>query len=452
MVGETDAGTDVASGPGEAGLTWPPAPATVYDGLPRGGARWRPARPFVIRERTFRELGELGLRAARLALAACARRARTAGELRDALGIPAGQLPFLREDEPVADHLLAAMRPDIVTESGVPKIVELNVDGSVGAAPLTDLLASRFLAFYRTTPLAESLGLTVPPPATEARSASIRSSLGLAQGAYVVIPAFSVGTLPGLEEYQAFAKVQAPVCESLGRHGLDADSFPLQQLATDERGRLLADGRTVDGVLRLFDAFNQPGSAGLDALIRAVRARMVRMYTPEATRLLGNKIVLSWLWEDISGLSGPDGEFVRRHIPWSAPAQTVPPPEALARQATLVLKPGHGYGGTGVVIGPAVPPEAWRQALDSAAAQGPHILQEFTDGDRVRLSFTHGGTGEKRTASVRFNLGPFIFGGQTAAVLVRHGTPDAGPVLNLARGAFGNTALLARDDATAADL
>lgn len=436
----------------EADVTWPPAPATVYDGSPLTATKWWPTRPFVIRSGTFRELGQVGMRAARLVLAACARRSGTAGELRDALGVPAGHLPFLREDEPVANHLLAAMRPDIVTESGVPRIVELNIDGSVGGAPRADQLAPRFLAFYRSTPLADSLGLSVPPSAIDARSVSIRSCLGLDQGAHVVIPAFSVGTLPGIEEYQAFTRFQAPVCESLGRHGLDTAAFPLQRFATDDRGRLLADGRVVDGVLRLFDAFSQPGSAGLDALIRAVRARTVRMYTPEAARLLGNKLVLAWLWEDIGRLSGPDREFVRKHIPWSASVEAVPLPEALARQATLVLKPGQGYGGTGVVIGRAVRPEAWRHALDSAAALGQHILQEFADGDRARLSFTHAGTGETRTARVRFILGPLIFGGRAAAVLVRHGTPDAGPVLNTGRGAFPNTALLARDDAAAADL
>jgi hypothetical protein len=447
-----DSGADHAPGPDEADLAWPPAPATVYDGFSWTAGQWSPARPFVIRERKFRELGEVTMRAARLVLAACTRRGATAGELRDVLGVPAGDLPFLHEDEPVADHLLAAIRPDIVTESGVPRIVELNIDGSVGGAPHADLLAARFLDFYRSAPLADSLGLTVAPPAIEARSASLRSLLGLDQGAHVVIPAFSVGTAPGIEEYQAFARFQAPVCESLERLGLDTAAFPLERFATDERGRLLADGRVVDGVLRLFDALSQPGSAGLDALIRAVRARTVRMYTPEAARLLGNKMVLAWLWEDIGRLSGPDREFVRRHIPWSAPAEAVPRPEALARQPTLVLKPAHGSGGTGVVIGRAVPAEAWQHALDSAAALGQHILQEFTDGDRVRLWFTHAGTGETRAAKVRFILGPFIFGGRAAAVVVRHGTPDTGPVLNAVRGAFPNTALLARDDAAAADL
>jgi hypothetical protein len=437
---------------GEADVTWPPAPASVYDGFPWPADEWRPTRPFVIRERTFRELGQVTTRAARLVLAACARRGGTAGELRDALAVPAAHLPFLDEDEPLTDHLLAAIRPDIITESGVPRIIELNIDGAVGGAPRVDLLARRFLAFYRAAPFADSLGLTAPPPAIEARSASIRSCLGLGQGAHVVIPAFSVGTTPGIEEYEAFSRFQAPVCESLGRHGLDTTTFPLERFATDERGRLLADGQVVDGVLRLFDAFSQPSSAGLDALIRAVRARTVRMYTSEAGLLLHNKMVLAWLWEDLDRLSGPDREFVRRHIPWSVPAEAVTPPEALARQATLVLKPASGSGGTGVVVGRAVAPEAWRDALDSAAAVGQHILQEFTDGDRVTMSFAHPGTGETRTARVRFILGPFIFGGQAAGVFVRHGTPDAGPVLNTARGAFPNMALLARDDAATVDL
>lgn len=447
-----NSGAELAPGRGEADVAWPPMPATVYDGTPLAAAQWWPTRPLVIRRQTFSELGQLSMRAARLVLAACARRSATAGELRDALGIPADQVPLLREDEPVADHLLAAMRPDIITESGVPKIVELNIDGAVGGAPRADLLAPRFLAFYRDTPLADSLGLTAPPPAIEARSASMHSGLGLDQGAHVVIPAFSVGTLPGIEEYEAFARFQAPVCESLERYGFDAATFPLQRFATDARGRLLAGDRVVDGILRLFDAYSQPGSPGLDALIRAVRARRVRMYTPEAALLLGNKMVLAWLWDDIGRLSEPDREFVRRHIPWSASIEAVPLPEALARQATLVLKPAQGYGGTGVVIGPAVTPEAWRQALESAAPLKQHILQEFTDGDHVELSFTHPGTGEARWARVTFILGPLIFGGQAAAVLVRHGTPGAGPVLNTAQGAFPSTALLARDDAAAADL
>lgn len=421
----------------------------IYDGFPWTG-QWWPARPFFLRTRTYTGLCEATTRAARLVLAACARRAGTAGELREALGVPPAQVPLLDPDEPVGEHLLAAIRADIVTEDGVPRIVEMNIDGSVGGVPRADLLAPRFLAFFREQPV--PVRLTSPPPATEARSASIRASLGLAPGAHVVIPAFTVGIPPGIEDHRAFSRLQAPVCESLGRHGIDAVAFPLERLATGTGGRLVADGRVVDGVFRLFDAFSQPASPGLDALTRAVRARTTLMYTSDATHLLGNKMVLAWLWADLGRLPGPDRDFVRRHIPWSAPAGAVPAAEALARQATLVLKPAGGYGGTGVVLGPAVSPGEWRRALDAAAAGGPHVLQQFVPGDSVTLSFTHAATGQTRTAAVPFVLGPFVFGGRATTVLVRHGTPAAQPVLSAARGAFPNTALLAADDAPLADL
>lgn len=410
---------------------------SIYEGFPWTG-QWWPDRPFMLRTTTFGELCEATTRAARLVLAACARRAGTAGELREALGVPPAQVPLLDPDEPVGAHLLAAIRPDIVTENGVPKFVEINIEGSVGGVPRADLLAARFLARYR--------GLTAPPPATEARSASIRASLGLAAGAHVVIPAFSVGTSPGLEDHAAFIKFQAPVCESLGRHGLDAVAFPLDRLAAGGGGRLVADGRVVDGVFRLFDAFSQPDSPGLAALTGAVRARTTRMYTSEATFLLSNKMVLAWLWADLGQAPGPDGDFVRRHIPWTAPASTVA--RAHQRRAELVLKPAGGYGGAGVVLGPAVTPGQWRRALN--AATGTDILQRYVAGDQVTLEFSHAATGRTRTASVPFVLGPFVFGGRAATVFVRHGTPESGPVLSTSRGAFPNTALLT--DGDAADL
>jgi hypothetical protein len=76
-------------------------------------------------------------------------------------------------------------------------LVEVNIEGSVGAVPHADLLASRFLTFYRQTPIAAEAGLEAPPAAIPARSLSIRSSLRLVPGAFVVIPAFGVGGFPG---------------------------------------------------------------------------------------------------------------------------------------------------------------------------------------------------------------------------------------------------------------
>jgi hypothetical protein len=416
--------------------------------------QWWPARPFVLRAQTLGQFCRLAERAAELVLAACQRRAATVGELRDALGVPAGQLPLLDPDEPLSEHLLPALRPDIVTQAGQPKIVEVNIDGSIGGAPRTDRLAPLFLDFYRGTSVAAEAGLVLPPSSIDARTCSIRAWLGLGDGALVVIPGFPVGSPSGLSDPEGFARWQEPVCESGRRHGLDVFTYPLERLETDDQGRLLAGGRVVDAVLRLFEAASQPPSPGLDALARAVRARSVRMYTPEATTLLSNKLVLAWLWEDIGQLAAPDAEFVRRHIPWSARVRAVSAAEARARQGRLVLKMTGGFGGSGVFLGPTLSASTWRRALAAAttAGDGQYILQEYVDGDLIDFCFTHRETGETRTARVGFVIGPFVFSGKPAGVLVRHGTPGGDAVLNSARDAFPNTALLTQDDAGPADL
>lgn len=431
-------------------------PDSLFDGFILAGVRWRPARPLVLRPGTYRLLCELTERVALLVLAACRRRASTAGELRAALGVPAEQVPMLDPGEPVGEHLLVAMRPDIVTESGVPKFLELNIDGAVGVGGHVDFLGSRFADFYEQLSGAGAgqPGVSAPPSVLDVRSAAIRSFLRLPAGAHVVIPAFQVGALPGMEDIEAFAKVQETACESGRRHGLDVTVFPLSRLATGPGERLLADGRAVDGVLRLFDSFSQPHSTGLDALIRAVRAGTVAMFTPEATILLTSKVPFTWLWDDIDLLSRPDQDLVRRHVPWTARLETVRTADAIARRPSLVLKPAEGYGGTGVVLGPAVTAGRWRQELDRAADAGHYVLQEHVACDTVALPFVDAGDGELRMASVPFVFGPFVFGRRPAGVLVRHGTPGSGadPVLNVMQGAFPNAALVSQEDAGAADL
>lgn len=416
--------------------TLAPAPDRFFDGIAGADGTWRPVRPLFLSADRFRELGELTLRASRLVLDACRRRAATAGELRRALGVPADRWPLLGDGEPLGDHLLAAVRPDILLQDGTPRFVELNIDSALGGASHAALLGERFLALYGDTP-----ALRVPPSAVDTRSEAVRTTLGLADGARVVVPAFSAGAVPGLEDLDAFTAWMRPVCESAGRQGLDAVTHPLDRLATDGRGRLLVDGRPVDAVLRMFVSHSQPPSAGMEALAGALRAGTVRMFTSEAAMLLAHKLTLAWLWQDADGLPASDREFVHRHIPWTGDAgdRTA---RARERRAELVLKPADGYGGSGVVLGAAVDDGEWRAALDRAARDGGHILQEYVTGDRVPIGFRHATSGEIRTAEVPYVIGPYVFGGRPSSVLVRHGVPGGGAVLNARHGAFLNTALL----------
>lgn len=420
-----------------------PYPATdhVYAGISADGAL-RPGRPLFLSADRFAELGELTRHACRLVLEACRRRADTASALRRALGVPPERWALLDDDEPLGEHLLASVRPDVVVRDGVFVFVELNIDSALGGASHADLLGARFLA--RHTAAGREPGLRVPPSAVEARSAAIRACLDLPDGAVLLVPAFSAGATPGLEDPAAFAAWMRPVCESAGRHGLDALTYPLDRLATDARGRLTAGGRPVDAVLRLFVSHSQPPGPGFDALARAVRAGAVRMFTSEAAMLLTDKRTLAWLWADADRMAPADRAFVHRHIPWTCEAATHPG-DARRRRPDLVLKAADGYGGTGVVIGAAVTDEVWRAALDGALEQGGSILQEYVAGDLVEMEFLDPATGSVRSVDVPYVIGPYVFGDQASSVLVRHGAPGGGGVLNARHGALLNTALLTED-------
>ncbi|MFD9498281.1 hypothetical protein [Streptomyces sp. NPDC060035] len=419
---------------------------SVHDGINGSKGAWRPLRPTFVDRAHYDELGHVSARLMRLILDSCRRRATTAGELQDVLGVNGTDTPLLSRAELLDEHLLVAARPDIVYRSGVPWFVEFNIDGALGGTLQADLLASRFRDLYRPLPGGDRID--APPSAVDSRFAHIRNSLELSEGSRVAIPVFRKGAAPGLEDPDAFLAWLAPMCESGRRHGMDTVACLMDHLETDEHGVLLLDGQRVDAVFRLFLSFDQPASEGLDALIRAVRAGQVRMHTSEATWLLSDKTTMAWLWADKESLPEADRLLIERHLPWTAlfPA---PGPEgdellrhALTHRAELVLKPSGGYGGTGVVLGPDVCDEEWRDALERAEREGHHILQRHVTPDRLALDFYDQETGAVEHAEVPFVLGPFMFGGAPSGVLVRHGVPGGGPVLNAHHGALMSSVLL----------
>lgn len=413
----------------------------VHDGVAGSLGPWLPLRPVFLDHTHYAQVAAVSARLMRLVLECCLRRARTAGELQEVLGVPREQTPLLRRDEPLGDRLLVSARPDIVYRSGIPCFVEFNIDGALGGTLQADLLASRFRGI--AGPGEGPWAICAPPSAVDARFAEIRSSLDLPEGSHVVIPVFRNGAAPGLEESRVFLDWLAPMCASGRRHGLDTAACTMDELEAGADGVLRLGGRRVDAVFRLFLSFDQPDGPGLAALARAVQAGTVRMHTPEATWLLSDKTTLAWLWEDLGLLSEADRELVERHVPWTAVLTPGGPQEAAARDRTrLVLKPTGGYGGGGVVLGPEVSEERWRAALSEAAARGGHILQRYVAPDAVRMDFVHQESGAVQSDEVPFVLGPFLFGTRPSGVLVRHGVPGGGPVLNAHHGARLSGALL----------
>ncbi|MFE5622604.1 hypothetical protein ACFQ8S_11105 [Streptomyces virginiae] len=412
-----------------------------HAGVPRLADSWCPTRPLLLDADAYAVVGAVADRAAGLVLGACLRRVSTAGELLEALSMPLGQFPLLDPAEALTERLLTSMRADVMVERGVPKVVELNIDGAIGGAIEADLIAAQFQEVYAGPAAAgdpSGSPLRTPPSAVDAFFTELVSFLGLTEGGCLVVPVFREDGLDHLADLDDFIRFLAPMAERGKAYGVTVVGYPLDGLTLDDRQRLRAGEHVADGVFRLFLPVEQAGP-GLDALGAALRAGTARMYTPEATSPVSDKRVLAWLWEDIDLLGPDDRDFVRRHVPYTVIAGA----EALGEdRASLVLKPGDGYGGAGVVLGRSVGQEEWRERILAAAGSGDHILQRVVEADLVTFEFAHETTGEIRSAAVPCVLGPMMYGRGLSQIYVRHGSPKRGDLINTHQGAASNSVLI----------
>lgn len=416
----------------------------VFEDVAGAAGPWWPLRPLVLSEVFHQELGLLSDRLAVLVLETCLRRASTAGELLNELGMPPEQVPLLVREERLGEHLLAALRADIVVDHGVPKFVEINIDGAVGGTAQADLVSTRFRSVY-VAELPE-VSLAVPPSAVDARFTQIRKSFDGPGEVNLAIPMYEHGILAGATSEFDRIRRHKPMIDSARRLGITAVPCPWRDMTNDAQSRLLVNGKPFDAVLRLFITGAEPASEGLSALTNAVHHGTVQMHTPEASWLLSSKTVLAWLWADIDRLDPADQHLVRTHVPWTAIlgsdcADLVR--EAIADRPGWVLKPAHGHGGTGVVLGPSVSQETWRNALRDAVRTEDHILQRLVQADALDMTFYNDRTDSIHREAVPFVLGPFLFDRQVSNVVVRHGMPGGGQVVNAQQGSVLNSILIA---------
>ncbi len=124
------------------------------------------------------------------------------------------------------------------------------------------------------------------------------------------------------------------------------------------------------------------GQSDCSALFDAIRAGIVT--NPRGMDPINAKGIFEAVTGDFSSLMS---ETTVTHTPWTRqfyPRKTTGPNgESIPDLAewtrcnpqSLVLKPGHGYSGKGVFVGPMR--EKWDQDVDQALKQGDYIVQEF---------------------------------------------------------------------------
>ena len=413
--------------------------ADIYRGVATKNKTWRPLRPPVMTRAAYREVTGLTARLGELILAACRRRAGTAGELRSLLGVPQGYIEFLDEAEPLTRDLLVAMRPDILLSGGVPHFVECNIDSALGGAFDSDGIARRFLEAYAARGIT---GIGGAGSAVDTRFRVMRSQLALPEGSTSLVLFHMGSDYPDTQDGHTLIKLLDPVRERGREAGLEVVVHPLEWLRLDADNRLLAGEVVLDSVMRMFIPQEVPHGPGFDALATALGKRTVRMFTSTAAWLLANKATFAWLWTDLDSLSTSDAELVRRHVPRTELLTPETASSALARRQDLVLKPTGTYGGSGVVLGRDVSAETWRAAVEAGVIAGGHIVQEFVAADRLDMHFVEMATGAVHREAVPYCMAPYLWGGTPAGAYMRFAVPGAGSVVNLGQGALTSGLLL----------
>jgi hypothetical protein len=408
----------------------------LHDKVPGYQQIWRPIRPVIMTSGQLADLHAVSDRIGELILQSCLRRARTAGELRRALGVPDGRIKLLDEAEPLSAQLLVSTRPDVLISGGVPKYVEFNIDGALGGAFDTDTLTRNAAEVYRDEGIAELAGLYPTPSAVDGRFRALSAWLGDAADRRLVMVMDWKPGHGGPADPSDFLKFLAPVSERARAFGMELVPYWLHWLKVDERQRLLVDGVPFTNVFRMFVPDTPPPSDGLDALTAALRAGNVRCFTSSAAWLLANKMTLAWLWEDLAEWSEADQQLVRAHIPHTSRVTAESAGQLIADQQGLVLKPCDGSAGRGVQIGRDETAEAWRAGVQAAVADGGFLVQELIESDLLTMQFVRMATGEVVHAAVPACFGPYLYGHQQCGSLVRMGFPEGGAVMNVDRGAL----------------
>ncbi|WP_199573486.1 ATP-grasp domain-containing protein [Streptomyces murinus] len=278
-------------------------------------------------------------------------------------------------------------RADLYHDGSGFRLLEFNLSSALGGLQLAELnrlmLKDRGLAEFAAT---EDLDF---PDVAALLAALIVGAAGPHQAAGRATPTVAVMDWPaGYSRTEPFLRTFA---EMLRHHGIDA--FPCHTGQMDVReGRVVVDGRSIDLVYRFFtlgELTADPASLAEAQRLLGVLARHdVTVLSPLQTSIYGNKRALALLHDQRyrDAFEPAERALVDRLVPWTHDVRDDKirvgrvAEDLLAhcrdRRADLVLKPAHGLGGTGTVLGRNVTDAEWGRLLDGALGS-PHVVQEL---------------------------------------------------------------------------
>ncbi|MEU5981252.1 hypothetical protein [Streptomyces sp. NPDC047434] len=342
-------------------------------------------------------------------------------------------------------------RADLYHDGSGFRLLEFNLSSALGGLETPELnhllLGDPALAAFAE---AERLGF----PDTLGHLARLLTETAAASGRRAAAPRVAVIDWPA--GYATTEPELRAVAGLLARYGIEAVACHTDQVR-ETNGMITVDGLPVDLVHRFFtlgELTADPASLRrAEELLDAFARCGVPVLSPLRTSLHGNKRALSMLWEDrcLTTYDDAERELVERFLPWSHPLrpgttrirgeETDLIAHCVRNRRDLVLKPSHGLGGVGTVLGRGVTDEEWADAL-SQAARGRYVVQELV---RPQPEMCHEpATGEPAPWVV--NWGAFLIGRAYAGAFLRALPADRADVISYGNQAYAGCVFQAAAD------
>ncbi|MGW1073103.1 hypothetical protein [Streptomyces sp. NPDC002537] len=328
-------------------------------------------------------------------------------------------------------------RADLYHDGTGFRLLEFNLSSALGGPEIPELnrlmRADRALADF-----ADAEGLVFPDTMAALAEAIAAAAAGSGTPTVAVMD-WSPGYHKTAPALRAFAALLEP-------HGIDAFACHTDQVR-ERDGRITVDGRHVDAVYRYFTLGELTADAASTAkageLLDAFTRCDVPVLSPLRTSMHGNKRALAMLWEERcrATLDTAEAALVDRFLPWT---HALRPGTAGIRGESadllthcrrhrdrLVLKPSHGLGGSGTVLGRTVTDHEWDRVLRQAAGER-YIVQELVE-PRPEHFPSENGTGLTPWA---LNWGTFLIGRRYAGSFLRGLPAGAADVISYDNKAY----------------
>lgn len=199
------------------------------------------------------------------------------------------------------------------------------------------------------------------------------------------------------------------------------------------------NGEKVDVIRRGAESIRLRSVPGLlPELAEAEQSTGLVLVNNLRMRLLGHKAMLAALHDQRFAhyLTAEEREAVARMVPYTQKLRRADLAALVSEQKEWVLKPSDDAEGEGVVVGVAVSPEAWRDALTEALKEEVRwIVQKRVEVPKDVFTFVDPTTGEVHTRAMHYDICPHLVlfkdGIQIGNTLVRF---SDSALLNVSKG------------------